>query len=125
MTGSPQVKKKGAEKPKEYAELQAKYAKMQEMDMARLVEPSSLSLVVGTCQKHLLGPCRAMIIEIALLPTGDTRLVHLLTVLCGSIAALYSTFVLKAVLHCHIDVHTYVVGIPCPGHPIAPFRCML
>ena len=39
MTGSPQVKKKGAEKPKEYAELQAKYAKMQEMDMARLVEP--------------------------------------------------------------------------------------
>lgn len=33
----PQVKKKGAEKPKEYAELQAKYAKMQEMDMARYV----------------------------------------------------------------------------------------
>lgn len=30
-----QVKKKGAEKPKEYAELQAKYAKMQEMDVAR------------------------------------------------------------------------------------------
>lgn len=39
MAGPPQVKKKGAEKPKEYAELQAKYAKMQEMDMARLVEP--------------------------------------------------------------------------------------
>lgn len=33
----PQVKKKGADKPKEYAELQAKYAKMQEMDMARFV----------------------------------------------------------------------------------------
>eukprot|EP00904_Undaria_pinnatifida_P001782 jgi/Undpi1/11604/HiC_scaffold_30.g13899.m1 len=35
VKGRSQVKKKGAEKPKEYAELQAKYAKMQEMDMAR------------------------------------------------------------------------------------------
>ena len=36
-----QVKKKAAEKPKEYAELQAKYAKMQEMDMARYATGSS------------------------------------------------------------------------------------
>eukprot|EP00903_Cladosiphon_okamuranus_P009369 g8933.t1 len=35
VKGRSQVKKKGAEKPKEYAELQAKYARMQEMDMAR------------------------------------------------------------------------------------------
>lgn len=40
LSGPSQVKKKGAEKPKEYAELQAKYAKMQEMDMARLVSPT-------------------------------------------------------------------------------------
>lgn len=35
------MKKKAAEKPKEYAELQAKYAKMQEMDMARYATGSA------------------------------------------------------------------------------------
>lgn len=53
-----QVKKKGAEKPKEYAELQAKYAKMQEMDMARSVYCDSNASIGGLkcsyveCQLH-------------------------------------------------------------------------
>ncbi|CAM9554394.1 unnamed protein product, partial [Choristocarpus tenellus] len=35
VKGRSQVKKKAPDKPKEYAEMQAKYAKMQEMDVAR------------------------------------------------------------------------------------------
>lgn len=51
-----QVKKKAAEKPKEYAELQAKYAKMQEMDMARYATVSATnpySLIYSTFAKYL------------------------------------------------------------------------
>ena len=44
-TSFAQVKKKGAEKPKEYAELQAKYAKMQEMDMARYAKDNPTTIL--------------------------------------------------------------------------------